>query len=73
MLNEVAELGRQRVVDNTVGGLRAIIAVSIAIGYSQWSTRWGGETESHSELQDVLTLSPAGSNSAAHRSAGNAP
>ena len=34
-LTQVGELGKQRVVDNVVGGILVIIATAVAIGYSQ--------------------------------------
>ena len=50
-LTQVGELGKQRVVDNVVGGILVIIATAIAISYSQWATRRGESTDSDDEIE----------------------
>jgi len=61
-LTQVGELGKQRVVDNVVGGIAVIIATAIAIGYSQWATRRGESTDADDEV-DVGTQILAGATS----------
>ena len=50
-LTQVGELGKQRVVDNVVGGILVIVATAIAIGYSQWATRRGEATDADHEVE----------------------
>jgi MFS family permease len=50
-LSQVSELGKQRVIDNVVGGIAVIIATVLAIGYSQWSSRRGEATDTDHEIQ----------------------
>ena len=38
-LTQVGELGKQRVIDNIVGGVAVIVAAVLAIGYSNWAAR----------------------------------
>lgn len=38
---EVAELGRQRLFDNVVGGVLVLVAAAVTIGYSHWQQRNG--------------------------------
>jgi len=40
-LAQVGELGRQRVIDNVVGGVLVIVAAAVAVGYSQWASGRG--------------------------------
>lgn len=40
-LSQVGELGKQRVIDNVVGGLLVIVATAVAVGYSQWASGRG--------------------------------
>lgn len=49
-LGQVGELGKQRVIDNVVGGIAVIIATALAIGYSQWSSRRGEATDADHEI-----------------------
>jgi hypothetical protein len=53
-LTQVGELGRQRVIDNVVGGIAVIIATVLAIGYSQWSGRRGEATDADDEIESGL-------------------
>jgi hypothetical protein len=50
-LTQVGELGKQRVVDNVVGGILVIIAAAIAIGYSQWASRRGESSDADHEVE----------------------
>lgn len=50
-LTQVGELGKQRVVDNVVGGILVIIATAIAIGYSQWATDRGESSDVDNEIE----------------------
>jgi hypothetical protein len=52
-LAEVGELGRQRVVDNVVGGILIIAASFLAIGYSQWASRRGEATTDDHEVDQI--------------------
>ncbi|MFZ4486141.1 MAG: FUSC family protein [Candidatus Nanopelagicales bacterium] len=52
-LTEVGELGKQRVVDNVVGGILVILATALAIGYSQWTSRRGEATDDDDEVAAV--------------------
>jgi 4-amino-4-deoxy-L-arabinose transferase-like glycosyltransferase len=61
-LTEVGELGKQRVIDNTVGGILVIIATAIAIGYSQWANRRGESSDDADEV-DADTRVLVGANS----------
>jgi hypothetical protein len=55
------ELGKQRVVDNVVGGILVVIATAIAIGYSQWASRRGESDDADHEVEpSALTLTGAG-------------
>ena len=49
-VTQVGELGKQRVVDNVVGGVAVLIATAIAIGYSQWSSRRGDADDADQEI-----------------------
>jgi len=49
-VTQVGELGKQRVVDNVVGGVAVLIATAIAIGYSQWSSRRGEADDADGEI-----------------------
>jgi hypothetical protein len=44
-LMQVGQLGKQRIVDNVVGGALVLVATALAIGYSSWAGR-RGRTES---------------------------
>ena len=50
-LTQVGELGKQRVVDNVVGGILVIIAAAMAIGYSQWASRRGESSDADHEVE----------------------
>jgi hypothetical protein len=50
-LTQVGELGKQRVIDNVVGGILVIVATAMAIGYSQWSTRRGESPDADHEVE----------------------
>ncbi len=52
-LTQVGEMGKQRVIDNVVGGILVIVATAIAIGYSQWATRRGEATDADHEVEDA--------------------
>jgi hypothetical protein len=52
-LTQVGELGKQRVVDNVVGGILVIIATVIVIAFSSWSARRGHASDSDHELEAV--------------------
>ena len=53
-LGEVGELGRQRVIDNVVGGVAVILATVLAIGYSQWCSRRGEPLDTDPELESRI-------------------
>lgn len=55
-LVQVGELGKQRVIDNAVGGVLVLVASALAIVYSHWAARRG-----HAEDKDVevAQLAPA--------------
>ena len=55
-LTQVGELGKQRVIDNVVGGLLVIIATALAIGYSQWTSRRGEATDDDDEVAAVAAM-----------------
>lgn len=55
-LTQVGEQGKQRVVDNVVGGILVIVATAIAIGYSQWSTRRGESTDVDHEVEGGMEV-----------------
>jgi len=57
-LTQVGELGKQRVVDNVVGGSLVIIATAIAIGYSHWATSHGESTDADPEIEVVTQPQP---------------
>lgn len=38
-LSQVGELGKQRVIDNIVGGIAVLVAAALALGYSHWASR----------------------------------
>ena len=52
-LTQVGELGKQRVVDNFVGGILVIIATALAIGYSQWASSRGELIDDDDEVASV--------------------
>lgn len=52
-LTQVGELGKQRAIDNVVGGIAVIVATILAIGYSQWSSRRGEASDTDHELAAV--------------------
>lgn len=52
-LDQVGQLGRQRAVDNLVGGLAVLAATAIVLGYSSWATRHGRAT--HDDLEVRLS------------------
>jgi len=52
-LTQVGELGKQRVVDNVVGGILVIIATVLAIGYSHLSSRRGEASDVDDEVENV--------------------
>jgi len=61
-LTQVGELGRQRVIDNVVGGIAVIVATAIAIGYSQWAARRGEASDDDDEVamgMPTLTGAPS--------------
>jgi hypothetical protein len=49
-LTQVGELGKQRVVDNVVGGILVIVATVLAIGYSHLSSRRGEASDVDDEV-----------------------
>ena len=53
-LTQVGELGKQRVVDNIVGGIAVVVATAIAIGYSHLASKRGAGSESDDELEMSL-------------------
>lgn len=52
-LTQVGELGKQRVVDNVVGGILVIIATVLAIGYSHLAARKGEASDIDDEVESV--------------------
>ncbi len=50
-LTQVGELGKQRVVDNVVGGILVLVATAMAIGYSQWANRRGESSDADPEVE----------------------
>lgn len=50
-LAQVGDLGKQRVIDNVVGGILVILATAITIGYSQFATRRGESSDADEELE----------------------
>lgn len=50
-VTQVGELGKQRVVDNVVGGIAVILATIITIAYSQWADRHGQSSDADHELE----------------------
>jgi len=60
-VTQVGELGKQRVVDNVVGGLAVLLATAIAIGYSQWANRRGESDDADLEVEAAMpTLAETG-------------
>lgn len=53
-LTQVGELGRQRVVDNVVGGVAVLIASALAIAYSSWSARHGQSEDGDPEVEAAV-------------------
>ena len=53
-LTQVGELGKQRVVDNVVGGILVILATAVTVGYSQWASRRGEAGDGDRELEGGL-------------------
>lgn len=49
-ITQVGELGKQRVVDNVVGGIMVIVAAAIAVGWSQWAQRRGEASDADEEI-----------------------
>lgn len=58
-LSQVGELGKQRVIDNLVGGTAVLIASALAIGYSNWAVRHGRSDASDHEVEAVAAPSAA--------------
>ena len=58
-LAQVGELGRQRVADNLVGGILVILATAVAIGYSNWASRYGEATNADHEVEAAVAESPS--------------
>ncbi len=52
-LAQVGQLGRQRVIDNVVGGALILLASALAIAYSNWATEHG---HAHDEDPETLGL-----------------
>lgn len=61
-LTQIGELGKQRVVDNVVGGIAVIIATVVAIGYSHWASGHAETAEVDHEVESAIP-SIAGSGS----------
>lgn len=57
-LTQVDELGKQRVLDNLVGGALVIAATLLAIGYSHWASRNGEAAEADDEVTPLVQPSP---------------
>jgi MFS family permease len=55
-LTQVGELGKQRVVDNVVGGILVIIATVIVIAFSSWSNRHHQVVEADPEVSSLSTV-----------------
>lgn len=53
-LTQVGELGKQRVIDNAVGGVLVILVTALAIGYSHVSSKSNKANDQDHELQGVL-------------------
>jgi MFS family permease len=53
-LTQVGELGKQRVVDNVVGGILVIAATAIAIGYSHLASKNGEASDVDHEIETGL-------------------
>ncbi|MDD2858160.1 MAG: FUSC family protein [Candidatus Nanopelagicales bacterium] len=53
-LTQVGELGKQRVVDNVVGGILVILATAVTVGYSQWASRRGEASDGDNEVDASL-------------------
>ena len=53
-LTQVGELGKQRVVDNVVGGIAVIIATVVAIGYSHWASGHAETAEVDHEVEGAI-------------------
>jgi Fusaric acid resistance protein-like len=53
-LSQVGELGRQRVIDNVIGGMAVIIATILAMGYAQWASRRGEATDTDPEMESAV-------------------
>jgi hypothetical protein len=53
-LNQVGELGKQRIVDNVVGGIAVIIATVIAIGYSHLANKHAETMDTDHEIETGL-------------------
>ncbi|MEI2785380.1 MAG: FUSC family protein [Candidatus Nanopelagicales bacterium] len=50
-VTQVGELGKQRVIDNVVGGIAVILATAAAIGYSQWANSRGESSDTDGEVE----------------------
>jgi len=53
-LTQVGELGKQRVIDNAVGGALVILVTAVTIGYSHVSSKSNKTNDQDHELQGVL-------------------
>lgn len=53
-LTQVGELGKQRVMDNLVGGIAVLVASALAIGYSNWASRHGAASDVDHEVVSAL-------------------
>ena len=53
-LTQIGELGKQRVVDNVVGGIAVIIATVVAIGYSHWASGHAETAEVDHEVESAI-------------------
>lgn len=58
-LSQVGDLGKQRAVDNLVGGIAVLIASALVIGYSSWASKHGHASDEDPEADAVSAAVPA--------------
>ena len=51
---QVGQLGKQRLIDNVVGGVLVLVAVAASIGYSNWASRHGHASDEDPETDGLL-------------------
>lgn len=58
-LEQVGQLGKQRAIDNLVGGIAVLIASALVIGYSSWASKHGHASDEDPEADALTAALPA--------------